>query len=66
MKDRDPYPFHRHRYTADDLRRMHAAVTAGDRARQRRARIERQWRLVTLCVSVVLAVGLFYGAAVTC
>lgn len=63
MHRREPYPFHRHRYTAEDLRRMAAAAEAWDRAQARKARTERRGKLAAVCLSLFLTVALFYGAA---
>lgn len=60
---REPYPFHHHRYSAADLRRMEEAGKAWDRKQAAQRRAERQWRAVACCAGALLAVGLFYGAA---
>ena len=63
MTERHPYPFHRWRPTAEDVARTATTDRVVSRLRQKRARTERQWRLVVRCVLVTLAVGLIYGAA---
>lgn len=63
MTERHPYPFHRWRPTAEDVARMATTDRVVERLRQKRARTERQWRLVARCALIALAVGLLYGAA---
>lgn len=60
---RHPYPFHRWRPTAEDVARMATTDRVVGRLRQKRARTERQWRVVVRVVIATLAVALSYGAA---
>ena len=49
------------RYTAADRARMAAAVLAGERARQRRAALDRLAGYAVCALAVFLAVALFYA-----